>query len=157
MTEQRRKVIVFAALPVALVWGYYNLLVKPNQTAVSSPETTIQPTAASIPNQPGTADSIDSKFTSIKSQPWGADPFRMERRRQVSSYPTPMVKRNDMAWQLNGIIYNESSPFAYINGRSVKVGDVVNSATVVAIDRKSVTLEVNGNRFTLSLRKGASS
>ncbi|MBI5267386.1 MAG: hypothetical protein HY851_09170 [candidate division Zixibacteria bacterium] len=155
MTEQRRKIIVFAALPVALVWGYYNLLVRPNQAEIPTPDTTIQPTVATAPSQPITADSMDSRFAAIKNQPWGADPFRMGSRRQAPTSSTPRVRRDDMAWQLNGIIYSENTPFAYINGRSVKVGDIVNSATVVAIDRKSVTLDVNGGRFTLSLRKGA--
>jgi hypothetical protein len=156
MTAQKRKWIVFAALPIALVWGYYNLMFKPSITAKEPPafpETAV----AAAPSRALAADSIASALTTIKSQTWGADPFRMGARQQVPSYSAPTAKRADMTWQLNGIIYNEDVPFAYVNSRPVKVGDIVNTATVVAIGRTSVTLEVNGNRFTISLRKGASS
>jgi len=157
MTEQRRKIILFAALPIALVWGYYNLMVKPRGPALEPTAAFPHSTAVTAPGPASAADSLANALAAVKSQTWGVDPFRMGTRRQVPSYSAPVAKRTDMTWQLNGIIYNENAPFAYVNSRPVKVGDVVNSATVVAIDRKSVTLEVNGNRFTISLRKGASS
>ena len=156
MNERHRKMLIFAALPVALVWGYYDLIVKPK--AVATPPSSIDTPSASAPAASvAQSDSLSSRIAAIKSESWGSDPFRMGTRRIVPSYTAPEPKRNDIVWQLNGIIFNENTPFAYINGRSVKVGDIVNTAKVVAIDRKTVTLEVNGGRLTLTLRKGGSS
>lgn len=44
-----------------------------------------------------------------------------------------------------------SSPVAVINQERVTLGDVIGGATVVAIDRSSVTLSVNGEEQRISL------
>lgn len=44
-----------------------------------------------------------------------------------------------------------SSPIAVINQERVTVGDVVGGATVVSIDRSSVTLSINGAEQRISL------
>jgi HD-like signal output (HDOD) protein len=56
------------------------------------------------------------------------------------------------SFRLGGVIYGVSKPSAIVNGKRVYAGDVVNGATVVRIGRSDVTLEVNGERRTLSLR-----
>ena len=157
MKERRRRIIIFAALPVALVWGYYNLFIKPARTTGYAPTSEAQNAVSAATDLLSRPDSLDAAIAAIKAENWGADPFRMGSRSQVPSYSAPAAKLSEPVWQLNGIIYNETIPFAYVNSKSVKVGDKVNSATVVAIDRKSVTLEYNGGRITLSLRKGATS
>lgn len=156
MNERHRRMLIFAALPVALVWGYYNLIVKP-KAVTTAPAATGVAEASAPAASVIQSDSLSHRIAAIKSQSWGTDPFHMGTRRMVPSYSAPEPKRTDIVWQLNGIIYNEYTPYAYINGRSVKVGDIVNSAKVLAIDRKTVTLDVNGGRITLTLRKGGSS
>jgi hypothetical protein len=54
---------------------------------------------------------------------------------------------------LNGIMYLEGSPRAIINDSMVEVGDAVNGATVVKIDKKNVLLEYNGAEISLDLKR----
>ncbi len=44
-----------------------------------------------------------------------------------------------------------NSPIAVINSERVTVGDLVGGATVISIDRSSVTLEINGSERVVSL------
>ena len=44
-----------------------------------------------------------------------------------------------------------TSPMAIINNQRVTIGDVVGGATVVAIDRNGVTMEVDGLQLEVSL------
>ena len=46
---------------------------------------------------------------------------------------------------------SSSSPIAVINDQRVTIGDEVNGATVVAIDRNSVTLSVNNEERRISV------
>lgn len=46
---------------------------------------------------------------------------------------------------------SSSSPMAIVNDQRVTIGDVISGATVVAIDRNSVTMEVEGLRQEISL------
>ena len=43
------------------------------------------------------------------------------------------------------------TPIAVINSERVTIGEVIGGATVIAIDRASVTLDVNGNERRISL------
>lgn len=44
-----------------------------------------------------------------------------------------------------------NSPIAVINSERVTVGDLIGGATVISIDRSSVTLEINGSEQVVSL------
>lgn len=49
---------------------------------------------------------------------------------------------------VNGIIYSTDNPCAVVGSRIVSVGDVVNGATVVKINPKSVEFERDNNKWT---------
>jgi type II secretory pathway component PulC len=159
MNDRTRRIIVFSALPVALIWGYYNLMMKSDGGYIP---TANDPSLATVPsiasNLPSTTVSDSATFHKIRSRSWGTDPFRG---RTVShrepTIASSTVAKSGLSWVLNGIIFSETSPLAYVNGRPVKVGEVVNSAKVVSIDRRTVTLEVDGRRLTISLSKEARS
>jgi HD-like signal output (HDOD) protein len=55
-------------------------------------------------------------------------------------------------FRLNAIFYTAVRPSAILNGETVNVGDELNGATVVAIGRTSVTLQVNGQRKVYELK-----
>jgi type II secretory pathway component PulC len=55
-------------------------------------------------------------------------------------------------FRLNGIIYTTLRPSAIINGQTVYLGEEVNGAIVVGIARTTVTLQINGQRKTYTLR-----
>lgn len=53
--------------------------------------------------------------------------------------------------KLQGIYYRLNNPSVLINGRTLFVGDRIEGARVVKIERQSVTLEVNGQQKVLEL------
>ena len=79
----------------------------------------------------------------------------------VVSFPEPIVTNLPPAilppeqtlpsFRLTGFSYGVSNPSAIVNGKTVYVGDDVNGATVISIGRGEVTLEINGDRKTVSL------
>jgi hypothetical protein len=54
--------------------------------------------------------------------------------------------------RLQGIFFRLNKPSVMINGRSLQVGDEVQGATVVKIERQSVVVEYNGQRKTMGIQ-----
>lgn len=142
MSEKTRKKIVYLALVAAIVWGAYNFLGRRQKTEVVAPAT-IQPAIAqSVQQHSGDHPNILTEA----DRPWGSDPFRTNR--------DGANTRSGPSWVLTGIVYNSTSPLAYINRTAVGEGEKINSATVVKIDKKSVTLKYQGNEFTIRVSRG---
>ena len=143
MSESTRKKIVYLALVAAIVWGGYNLY-GPHRKPVAQGTPTIQPVSAAIANAAATAPAgIEQRASAA----WGRDPFRTIR------YTGPRQSRS-VRWVVTGIVYNDTSPLAYVNRKAVRKGDTIDDATVVNIDRKSVTLEYQGDRIEITISKG---
>lgn len=53
---------------------------------------------------------------------------------------------------LNGIMYVEGAPRAIVNNSMVEVGDTVDGAKVLRIEKRSVVLQHSGSEITLSLK-----
>ncbi len=162
MNERLRKGLVFSTLPIALIWAYFNLFgKKPAVTPTSDPAlATVAPLSAPISSAPA---SDSATVARLKAQPWGNDPFRgrpahvsTATAATVSTQPTKTGGDN-LSFVLSGIMFNTQNPIAYVNGRPVKVGQTINSAKVISIERKSVVLDLNGRRLTLSIGKEARS
>jgi HD-like signal output (HDOD) protein len=66
--------------------------------------------------------------------------------------PAIVVPKPQPEFRLQGIIFASVRPSAMINGQTVNVGDQLDSATVVAISRTTVTLQINGQRKTYQLK-----
>ena len=141
MTEKTRKSIVYLALVAAVGWGAYNFLGKRSTVEITAPET-IQP-ASTQAAQTGAGDHPD--ILADSDRPWGSDPFRTRRTAPGRSGPS---------WVLTGIVYNSTSPLAYINRKAVREGESVDNATVMKIERKSVTLKYQGSEFTIRVSRG---
>ncbi|HUV30270.1 MAG TPA: hypothetical protein VMY05_04145 [Acidobacteriota bacterium] len=88
-----------------------------------------------------------------RAKPWGNDPFRAS---PEFSKGSPVVARQPRSpgWRLSGTLYSQGFPLAYLNGRTVSVGDTVNGARVISIEQGTVTLEHRGDRFTIRVSKG---
>ena len=56
-----------------------------------------------------------------------------------------------IGYELTFIRAGSSSPMAVINNRQVTIGDVINNALVVAIERSSVTLLISGEERRIDL------
>ncbi len=159
MTEAKRKQMMYGILVVAVIWGAWNLsqprrTPRPVETQPVSQEVTVQePTVEALP-------SID--MAAKRSEPWGRDPFtgkaaRPSSPRESNSASARMSEnsaRSGKGWSLTGIIDNGTMPFAFINGKMVKVGDLIDQARVVSIEKQKVTLSLNGSQFALKVNKG---
>ena len=151
MTEKTRKTLVMSTLPLALVWAAFNLDIGGKKTPQDVPQyETIQPIQA-VPG--ATAQAHDPRLIDVEEMQkadWGQDPFRCYRYGRT----THQQPGSNLAWVLGGIIYSADYPMAFVNKKSVKVGDSVDGATVVAIDNDSVTLNYKGRTITLKVDKG---
>jgi hypothetical protein len=72
----------------------------------------------------------------------------------VQSAPVSLApaKKPQPDFRLQGIIYTGDNSWAIVNGQRVNQGDQVDGATVLAITRTTVTLQVKGVRRVFSLR-----
>ncbi|RKX26398.1 MAG: hypothetical protein DRP45_03620 [Candidatus Zixiibacteriota bacterium] len=152
MSDRTRKILIYLTLPAAIIWGVFNLPGNKDQSSVAPAQQQLQPQVVAaekvIPLSPISAHLINIEEKS--AQKWGADPFRTHKPKN-SRIASSTPNRN---WVLQGIVYKTEQPMAFINSRSVKVGDKIDDATVVAINKKTVTLEYNGRRIDLSVNKG---
>lgn len=71
---------------------------------------------------------------------------------QPSNPPiTTPLRTAEPVFKLQGLYWRPNRPSAVVNGKTVYVGDRVETARVTSIDQKSVTLSVNGQSKTLSI------
>jgi hypothetical protein len=142
MTEATRKKMVYLALVIAVIWGWYNLSGPVKPPRVTAPKT-IEPISTAV--SPGSSKP-GAEVASIQKLPWGEDPFRPTTiRRPVEIKPI---------WVVTGIVFNDVSPLAYVNKTPVQPGDTVDDATVVKIEKRSVTLNYKGTQFEIFLSRG---
>lgn len=159
MTEAKRKRLMYGILVVAVIWGAWNLsqprrTSRPAETAPATQEVVIQEATAEA--QPG----VD--VAAKRSEPWGRDPFTGKLARPSSPRESNSTgsstgengAKSGKGWSLTGIIDNGTMPFAFINGKMVKVGDLIDQARVVSIEKQKVTLSLNGSQFALKVNKG---
>ncbi len=159
MTEAKRKKMMYGILVVAVIWGAWNLsqprrASRPVENSAVTQEVAVQEATAEA--QP----SID--VAAIRSEPWGRDPFTGKLAKASSpresngsaSRTSEAGTRSNKGWSLTGIIDNGTMPFAFINGKMVKVGDLIDQARVVSIEKQKVTLSLNGSQFALKVNKG---
>lgn len=151
MSESTRKKVIFGLLIVAVIWGYNNLKQEPEKKSSgkrADVSTTTTPVASAPVSTP-----VVPKLVNIEKkaqEPWGKDPFRVERGTKQATHQSPQAQR----WQLSGILFNSQAPVAIINKQQVMQGDVVDNAKVLQINKKSVMLEHNGTKMTITVTKG---
>jgi hypothetical protein len=148
MNEKARKKIIFAILPLAVLWAAFNIPSEKEQPATGQPTAEMATEIPDVTLIPPGAGLINVKDRA--SQPWGADPFRSNLYQSTADGLAPLP----LEWTLKGIVYTEDNPLAFINRKSVRVGDIVNEAEVIAINKKSVILEYDGQEITLAVNKG---
>lgn len=103
--------------------------------AASTPNVSVAEPPASLPAaEPTAAASTPAVATNVP----------------VASVLPPQKARAE--FKVNAIIYNPLRPSAIVNGQTVSQGDQVNNATVVKIGPTAVTLQIDGQRKTYSLR-----
>ncbi len=155
MTVAKRQRIMYGILVVALLWGGWNIT-HPRKRTVP-PQETSAPMAEATPTvQPTISKEVAA---SLEAQPWGRDPFSASAARYSAETTLQQTAKRStepraVSWSLTGIIDNGATPFAFINGKMVKVGDLIDQARVVKIERQKVILSHNGNEILLRVNKG---
>ncbi|MCP4684509.1 MAG: hypothetical protein GY867_03575 [bacterium] len=148
MKAKSRQKLIFAALPLTVVWAVFNLPSEEQQPEISQPIARISQETPTLASPPLGAGLINVEDRAMQS--WGADPFRTDRYESGAPGTAPLPRE----WTLKGIVYTETNPLAFINRKSVRVGDVVNEAEVMAINKKSVILKFEDQEITLAVKKG---
>ncbi|HKK20365.1 MAG TPA: type II secretion system protein N [candidate division Zixibacteria bacterium] len=147
MSDSLRKKIVFVAFIAVAIWGYTNFR-QPHQGPI--PQESVVAGNEQAPdirvNTPSRPVNIEEK----SKEPWGIDPFHL--------IVIPATKENQPAtslyWQLSGIIYTNQSQTAIINEKPVQIGETIDNAKVISIDKDQVVLEADGVRMTLTVSQG---
>ena len=145
MNDKMRKKIVFVALGLAIIWAFYNMNKKKSGTELAQQETQQQILSGSR------TSTIPEKLIDVEKYQktdWGRNPFKEPGQIALKTIS------NETYWLLSGIIYSEKNPMAIINNKSLFIGDSVDEARVVSINRKEVTLDYKGKKLTLTVAKG---
>jgi type II secretory pathway component PulC len=143
MDPRLRKIIIFSLLVASLIYGYRNFTSKTEHGDSFSPKTDIA--AESIPIKHPVKTLDIEKYAALE---WGPDPFRRGGTETVIQ-DSPTVT----GWNLGGILYDDNSPAAIINSRIVRIGESIDGARVMHINKNRVTLEKDGAEFSLTLAK----
>ncbi len=136
---------------------------EPSPVAASSvpPASTAAPSASeSIPALAST-----HPLPKTASQPPPSAPSASESEPQKAASPPPAAaggrardfyRRVDFAdgtkLELGGIVYSEAAPFAYLNGRLVGIGELVEGYRIDRIERERVHLSGDAGEITLRLK-----
>ncbi|MGC8744746.1 MAG: hypothetical protein ACP5T0_12775 [Verrucomicrobiia bacterium] len=70
---------------------------------------------------------------------------------ESSSKAQPVSEMQFPQLKLNGIFYRVNNPSAIINGKLIKVGDVIDGAKIISIDKNSVTVEFSNQTRVLRM------
>ncbi len=148
MKTTTRKIIVFACFILAVIYGLYNLPGGDKTKKAAVPASGDKESSA----VQGTTrmNDIDTDFYS--SLEWGRDPFYRAARKNNKYAKTPECPE----WILNGILHDNNSPAAVINKQIIRIGDTIDGARVMQIEKQKVTLERNGLQFDLYISKDKS-
>ncbi len=145
MNENIRKKIVFIALGLAIIWGYYNISDKKSDNEIVRQNNQEQVLSGSK------TTTIPEKLIDVEAcqkLAWGRNPF------QEPSKLTPKTISHQTYWLLSGIVYSENNPMAIINNKSLFIGEIIDDARIVNISKKNVTLDYKGKKITLTVAKG---
>lgn len=151
MTERTRQKVIAGVMIASLIWAgvNYNSDTKKEQPVEQAK--TIQPLDAS--KVKSTQHILSKNITDEYSKKsWGRSPF-------VSTYSltqsgTTAFAPETVGWNLSGIMFNKTSPVAVINKRPVKVGEIVDRAEVLAIEKDEVIIKIDDKQIKLKVSKG---
>lgn len=153
MSEVKRRKALYILLVAAIAFGVWNFS-QPRKHYV--PGAMVQPEQEAVVSPPVAATQPPVNVDAIKKASWGRDPFRWDSR--TPSRPrvnhTMPERLSTPGWSLSAILFSTSMPLAVVNGKTVRVGDIVDQARVVKIEQKKVTLQYNGANIEIQVRKG---
>ena len=152
MTIKSRQKLIGVVMVASIIWAATNFTSEDKKAAVPEKPRTIQPLSPDQMTQSTTTALNPKVVEEYKNKEWGKSPF-------VSTYVTTdnsidIFKPESVVWNLSGIIYNNSSPLAIINKRPVKIGETIEHAEVIAIEKNEVILKIDDKQIRLTVSKG---
>ena len=99
--------------------------------------------------EPAEAETV--KVAEAKAPPPVEQVARVEEPPAQKPPPPPAQHAPPGNYKLNGIMHGPSGPVAVINGYPVHIGEAIDGAKVVRIDRYSVILDIGGNRLVVRM------
>ena len=148
MTERRRKVIVFAVLVVAVIWGIYNNPFSSGKEPDAS--LSVDQPSVNATEMPAQGNEVvrSSRYGDLKD--WKADPFR----RDAAPTSTPNVRvETGPYFNLSAISKSDRQSMAIINGRVIGEDGEIDGWAVMEIGAKSVVLSKGSDEIELKLRR----
>ena len=146
MNDRARKIAVYSTLPLAAIWGIYNF--SSGKKSASPPvQTHVMEQTESVART-GKPGSID--INKHMARPWGTDPFRTYLYTGLTGDPAPARQ----GWVLQGIVYSYDDPLAFVNRQAVRIGDTIDKAVVIEIEKRSVTLDFEVRQIKLTVNRG---
>ncbi len=155
MNERIRKISLVVVLVAAAIWGYYNLFGDAGKGAQGDAAERLSATAA--PAQRPVAVPADSVRPSAEivdalyEQAWGVDPFGWKPPPEAGAAGQPAARPE---WVLTGIFFSERGPIAVVNDKLVRVGETIDQAKVVDINKRQVTLLTGDKTRVLTIPNG---
>lgn len=86
--------------------------------------------------------------TPLQASDYIVDPMRPDTLRVTVNVVQPR-------YRVNAIIFSDDRRIAIVNGQRVAVGDVIQQATVIAINKAEVIVEIQGEQQSLRMNSGA--
>lgn len=146
MNQKLRKQILFGCLGAAILWASFNM----GENGLDQPGkydlTTIQ---SLTPGLVGDSVPINVVIDTnrLMLATWGPNPLRSTKKLRRRIAPL-------LSWKLTGIVFNAAGPLAFVNQKIVKVGDMIDQAKVIKIDKHTVILRYSNEFITLTVSKG---
>lgn len=148
MSDGIRKKIIYIFFGLSVLYLFYNTRDNEPDRKANSPLSQESQFVVLDTNIKQT-DIIDIEEKS--NEEWGRNPFRFDHTavKMIASAP-----RENKVWKLSGIVYNNASPIAIINKKPVKIGETINNAKVIKINKENVIINYQGSEIVLNVSKG---
>ena len=128
MGKNKRNLVVLGAVLLVVIWAWSPGTARKKGNHTSFPE---PPASDNIPRR------VKSSFAE-----WGRNPFMLPGE----------LSESLRGLMLDGIVWDDEKPYAIINNRVLGIGDAIGKSRITAITETAVTLEEDGNAFSIQLR-----
>ena len=137
------QITVALLLTAVLIWQVVNMI-RPSSTGDAMVESKPQAQTHSVTGElPGADWPIPQVYPQDTR-----DPMEWNKKETATSNTEPEISAPDLSRPVvHGILYSEDKPRAIIGSKIVGEGDLIEGATIVKINRKTVEFDMNGQKW----------